>query len=122
MWIWVVFALIEIGLLCAGVVVDSMTHLAPVWVWAVTSIACFTLAGLFCIQRVRDYIESLLARFVASDSWSFASLAPLIEDVIRYKEAYDPSAMPSALGLEKSWRLDAELHRLAIPHPDPTAR
>ena len=98
-----------------------MTSLAPVWVWAVASITCFTLARLFCIRRVRDYIESQIARFTttAPDVQSFRALVPLIEKVIRFKEQpEDPTIMTSGIDMEKTLRLDAELHKLDMPHPD----
>ena len=54
-----------------------------------------------------------------SDAQAFSALVPLIEQVIRFKERpEDPYAMPSGIDMEKAWRLDAELHKLDIPHPD----
>ena len=45
-------------------------------------------------------------------------LAPLIEEIIQLKEIPEDPDHPSGVAMERTWRLDAELHKLAILHPD----
>lgn len=39
------FVFAEAGLLCVAIVVDRMTSIAPVWIWAVAAAMCFMIAA-----------------------------------------------------------------------------